>query len=227
VFADAARAHPLDFVWGDAANPPAYGDRAGTFPVTAPIPDAFEAGASFPHPEGLLPAESMVVGETRFAFFVGEGHFGGPPDGFAVPAPASAFASGVLANDVITRGSVFAAGPDPLAPAAKIGFAWQEREPFAVRVWLPQFFGLYDPPPPAGASANSRPPLSERLRRLLDRHRAAGIHVYVCYADDRWSLGSGVLRDTSSADPLGTVISGTALWPDGTPQPDPASLGSG
>jgi len=62
-------------------------------------------------------------------------------------------------------------------------------------------------------------PVKERLRLLLDRHRAAGIHVYVDYAEDRWTVPSGLVRDAASDEPLGTVIVGTALWAPQTEAP--------
>jgi hypothetical protein len=46
------------------------------------------------------------------------------------------------------------------------------------------------------------------------------VRVIVEYADERWSLGSGVLRDADASDPVGTVVDGTSLWSDGTPQPE-------
>ena len=36
--------------------------------------------------------------------------------------------------------------------------------------------------------------------------------IYVEYADDRWTMPAGILRDEGSDEPLGTVIVGTALW---------------
>ncbi len=147
----------------------------------------------------------MAVGESRWAFFVRDAHYGsteeGAPDEPAVPV----FVAGVF------DGSVFTPGADS---AAFVGFAWQEREPFALRVWIPKRFAALD--------RDGELPVRERLRLLLDRHRAAGIHVYTSYADDRWSLGSGILRDPESENPLGTVVVGTRLWPDDTAQPPPS-----
>ena len=69
--------------------------------------------------------------------------------------------------------------------------------------------------------------LRERLRVLLDRHRAAGISLRVEYADPRWTLGAGVLRPDGGhagvpgglEDPIGIVFAGTELWPDLEPPP--------
>ena len=60
---------------------------------------------------------------------------------------------------------------------------------------------------------------SGSITALLDRHRAAGVHLRAEYADPRWTLGQGVVRG-EAGDALGVVVAGTELWPDGTPQPD-------
>jgi len=59
----------------------------------------------------------------------------------------------------------------------------------------------------------------EPLRALLDRHRAAGVRLEVTYAEERWQLGDGILRDADSDEPLGTVLVGTTLWPDPPEEP--------
>jgi hypothetical protein len=92
----------------------------------------------------------------------------------------------------------------------KLGFEWEEREPFAVRVLLPRRLQSLDD--------EKGTKLREPLRRLLDRHRAAGVDVRVEYADPRWMLGAGVVREETD-EAIGTVLSGTELWPDGTRQP--------
>ena len=89
-------------------------------------------------------------------------------------------------------------------PVLALGFAWQEREPFACRLWIPARLRHLDD----GIAL----PVTERLRLLLDRHRAAGIQLSVAYAEDRWTLGDGLLRNPGSTDPEGTVIVGTRLW---------------
>jgi hypothetical protein len=208
VFGDRTRAHNRDFVFADQDSLEQYGDREGTFAVTAPVADAFEPTAVFPHAEGLLGAATMSVGESRWAFFVSVGHFGmhpaGGDDRFAVPL----FDAGRFDRSAFAA----VAGEQP-DPAAEVGFAWQEREPFAATLWVPQRFEALD--------VNGEMPVRERLRGLLDRHRSAGVHVYVKYADDRWSLSTGILRELGSTDPRGLVVAGTRLWPDGTPQPPP------
>jgi hypothetical protein len=193
VFADAAAADRRDFVFDHA-----------TFAVTQPIEDGFAPDAVFPYPDGLLEASTLVVGESRFAFFVREAHHGRdaetPAEELAVPV----FEAGVFDESVFEPDRSVGS-----APSAKIGFSWQEHEPFAARLWIPLRFSTLD--------VDGELPVKERLRLLLDRHRAAGIHIYVEYADDRWTVPAGVMRDVASDEPLGTVIVGTALW---APQTD-------
>jgi hypothetical protein len=206
VFADAdALAPGRDFVFADEADPEATGDRTATFPVTRPIADAFEIGSAA-HAEALLDVETLALGESRWAFFVRVAHFGagsGAEERFAIPA----FSAGIFDE------SVYASDAGPAEPAGAVGFAWQEREPFALTVWVPRRFSRLD--------AEGELPVTERLRSLLERHRAAGIHVYVRYADDRWSVGTGLVRELDATDPRGLVVAGTTLWPDETPQPIP------
>ena len=184
LFADADAAHVNDFRFDVA-----------TFAETEPVPDAFEPGAAFPHAEGLLGGLEMALGESRWGYFVGAAHYGrddpDPADRPAVPVFAAAF---------FDR-TVFEPAADP---AGEVGFAWEEREPFALTVWIPQRFSQLD--------ENGELPVRERLRLLLGRHRAAGVHVYCKYADDRWSLGQGVVREPGATDPRGIVVVGTRLW---------------
>lgn len=192
--------HPMDFLFTTADDD---GDRVARFAVTEPLPDAF-AGAGLPHGAARVPVLRMAVGESRWALFVRVGHHGGV--GPLVPS----FAAG--RHD----GSVFAdasggAGSDP---SALVAFSWEEREPFAVRVLLPQRL--------AAADDDDGTALRQPLRALLERHVAAGIHVYVDYADDRWIVGSGVLRDPETTEPIGTVVHGTSLWAADTPTEPPA-----
>jgi hypothetical protein len=186
VFADAHASHSNDFVF----------DRA-TFVVSEPVPDALDPDAPFPHAEGLVPPITMSLGESRWAFFVRAAHFGRddpePPRRLAVP----------LINAGVFDAAVFA---DPADPAGEVGFDWQEREPFAVTVWIPMRFSELDE---AGEL-----PARERVRLLLARHRAAGVHLYCSYADDRWNLGEGLVREQDTTDPRGLVLVGTRLWPD-------------
>jgi hypothetical protein len=200
VFADAGQTFKNDFVFADGT----IEGQAATFAVTKPIPDAFDPGAVFPHAEGLLDAAQLIVGESRWAFFVRAAHYGrdaaATDDEFAVPI----FDAGVFDE------SVFEPDTSVGSPSSgKVGFSWQEHEPFAARLWIPLRFSTLD--------VDGEIPVNERLRLLLDRHRPAGIHIYVAYADDRWTMPVGILRDTGSDEPLGTVIAGTALWATETP----------
>jgi hypothetical protein len=200
VFADAGQTFKNDFVFADDT----VEGQIATFAVTQPISDAFDPDAVFPHAEGLLDAAQLIVGESRWAFFVRAAHYGRDAattaEEFAVPI----FYAGVF------DASVFEPDTSVGSPGSgKVGFSWQEHEPFAARLWIPLRFSTLD--------ADGEIPVNERLRLLLDRHRPAGIHIYVEYADDRWTMPAGILRDEGSDEPLGTVIVGTALWATETP----------
>jgi hypothetical protein len=204
VFASADEPGPADFLF--AAGEDDTGARAASFAVSTPLGDAFDATAVFPHAGGLTGALPLGIGESRWAFFVGEGAFGSDATGHAVPADRSAFAAAEPGGAAAPRGSVFADATGAPPPAAgAVGFDWQEREPFAVRLWLPPRLAAVDG-------------VGETLRALLDRHRAGGVHVYVEHADDRWTMGTGVLREAGSDEPIGVVLLGTRLWPGVTPQ---------
>ncbi|HEY1365828.1 MAG TPA: hypothetical protein VGF23_01900 [Gaiellaceae bacterium] len=75
------------------------------------------------------------------------------------------------------RFAFFVNNPPPPAgkELAKIGLAWQERLRFAVRLWIPKRFQKLD--------VKGQTTVAERLRLLLDRHRAAGIELTVEYSD--------------------------------------------
>jgi hypothetical protein len=196
VYADATQTDSQrDFVFqGDAAT-----GQLATFAVTQPVDDAFDPNAIFPHTDGLLDTASLVVGESRWAFFVRAASFGRTAE-----TPASELAVPVFEAGVFDS-SVFEPDTSAGAPSSgKVGFSWLEHEPFAARLWIPLRFSTLD--------IDGEVPVKERLRLLLDRHRAAGIHIYVDYADDRWTMPTGILREAGSGDPLGTVITGTALW---------------
>ncbi len=192
VFASAKAVHPKDFVFADAGE---VTESDATFVVTSPVANGFAATVSLPHAGVRVDPLPMPLGESRWAFFVRTAHFGSAPRA-AVPS----FGAGKYDQSVWTDHDGVL---DDVSGA--VGFRWQEREPFAVRVLLPQRFAVLDD------DAGSK--LREPIRLLLDRHRAAGVHVYVAYADDRWVLGSGIVRDLDSDDALGTLVSGTTLWP--------------
>lgn len=196
VFASSAEPHDKDFVFsGEGASDAIEESRFGDFVVTAPIPNAFAASAGLPHGGATVESLPMPLGESRWAFFIRVAHHGAEPDEAVPSYAAGRFDASVYAD---TDG-------DFDEPSGEVGFRWEEREPFAVRVWLPQRLSRLDDD--VGSSVR------EPLRFLLERHRAAGVHVSVSYADDRWTLGSGILRDVESDDPLGTIVSGTTMWP--------------
>jgi len=230
VFADTDMAHAKDFVWADAAatDPPTSdpsSDRVGRFAVTEPVADAFDPSPSLPHLEPLVAPLVLAPGESRWAVFVGAATYSGrrdpenPGDGNpgddAGPGPGSSGAVTAAPRSLAGFFDETVFAPDPAGgPAFEIGFEWDEREPFAVRVWLPLALADLDGP--------DETPVRERTRGLLDRHRAAGVHVRVDYADPRWILGAGSLRDLETDEALGVVVSGTSTWQDGTDQPPPS-----
>jgi hypothetical protein len=191
VFASSDALHPKDFVYADAEDP---GESDASFVVTAPVADAFGTSTALSHSGGTVDALTMPLGESRWAFFVRVAHFGSGTRAAVPSYGAGQFDGSVWADDD--------GGLDEVS--GSVGFRWQEREPFALRVLLPQRYAALDDD--AGSV------LLEPLRLLLDRHRAAGVHVYVAYADDRWVLGTGVVRDNDSDDAVGTLVSGTTLW---------------
>ena len=195
---DTARLPGTDFVFGGepAPNPPT--GRTATFAITTPVADAFDSTSSLPHGAAGVGALPLPVGESRWAAFVRLAHAGGAGATPAIPRiDAGRFDGSVFADSTTTRSLSIA------DPSLAVGFAWDEREPFAVRILVPQRFSTLD-------SDDGRQ-LREPLRLLLDRHRAAGISLRVEYADPRWTLGTGVLRTTED-DPLGVVFAGTELW---------------
>jgi hypothetical protein len=209
VFASADEEVPdADFVLADAADPAVFGDRAAVFAVAAPVATALGALGGFPHAAAGVAPLRMALGQSRWAVFVAVAHLGAQPAEVARPALPVPFAA-------VADRAVFAdARPvEQHEPAARVGFAWEEREPFTVRVVVPRRLSVVDD------DAGSR--LREPLRALLDRHRAAGVRLEVTYAEERWELGGGITRDGDSGEALGTVVVGTTLWPDGTMQPGP------
>lgn len=198
--------HPADFVYADADDDDdRFGDRAGVYAVTSPVDDAFDPAPSLPHGDTLLAPLRLARTGARFAVFVGAGTFGldrGEPDGVETAAPEPI--AGVFDETVYL--------PEPGGePSFQIGFEWDERETYAVRVWLPASFAALD--------RDGEPSVRELVRLQLDRHRAAGVHVYVDFADPRWVLGTGVVRDLESDDALGIAVAGTEAWDDDAAQP--------
>lgn len=209
VFAAEGENHAADFRFTDDAGAAPSGQPA-VFAEAVPYADAFNPSATWPHAAGDVPSAIFALGRSRWGFFVRSAHFGSIDD-TTTPAPdvfaVSFWQAGVFGTDTMPE-SVWC-GP-PTWTAAEVGFDWDEREAFAVKVWLPMRFQFLDDT----ATPPAYPPVRERVRAVLDRHRAAGIHVYVDYASDLWTLGEGILRDLESEEPEGIVINGTRTWPD-------------
>ena len=204
VFADGRARLQGDFVFTDATAR----EHDGHFVTTAPRADALEAAAAFPHGAATTGPLRLRLGQTYWAAFVRVDHTSTVTPGALAPRTKHArFDQAVLAD------SNGIDGPTAGDPSFRIGFAWEEREPFAVRILLPRRLAAVDD--------DKGSKLREPLRQLLDRHRAAGVDVRIEYADPRWTVGTGVVRDTED-DAIGTVVAGTELWPDGTPQPGPS-----
>jgi hypothetical protein len=208
VFASEGELRPEDFVFADSSGP--AGPRDASFAVTAPATDAFDPAPAFPHPELPLGPASAPSGESRWAFFESVGHFGSLAGNQAVPASPS-FTGGYFAGGPPGSLSAVFASTGPPSAAAQVGFQWLERELYAVRLWLPARFAALD--------QQGVTPVSERVRQLLDRHRAAGVYVYTEYGTPEWVLGTGILAPaTGAGDPM-AQLTGTALWAAGTSQP--------
>ncbi|KYG09200.1 hypothetical protein BE21_19260 [Sorangium cellulosum] len=205
VFAQDGEISPLDFAFTDDAGATPNGQGA-TFATPIPFADAFDALAAWPHAAGVRLVQTLAVGATRWAFFVREAVYGTTDAAGTVDLPAVAyFAAGVWDQ------SVFAGTPAP--EAAKLAFDWEEREPFAVRLFIPERFATLDDT----ASPPAMPPITAVVRGALERFRAAGIRLTVEYTSELWTLGEGVLRDIDSAEPEGTVVDGTRVWPSPLP----------
>jgi hypothetical protein len=182
--------HPRDFCFSDDAGATARG-QAAKFAVALPWADAWSPAAVWPRPSGAFPPLTLAVGASRWAFFVRVAHFGTTDLAGTTASPAIAFfQAGVF------DGSVWA-GP-PSVTAAELGFAWAEREAFAVKIWLPERFAALDDASDPAAG----PSVRERVRAALQRHRAAGVHVYVEHTSDPFALGEGMLSELEAEDPL-------------------------
>lgn len=207
VFADRDADHPKDFVFADAA---AVVDdssaRTARYSVTRPVDDAFDPGPSIPHADPVLEAVRLDRRETRFAVFAGVGTFGSVTGDDEIVQSAPQSWSGRFDLSVFLPET-----PPAGAPAFEVGFEWDEREAYAVKVWLP--FELQE------LDTADETPIREVVRSQLDRYRAAGVHVYTAHADPRWTLGTGVLRDLDSESALGVVVAGTEMWEADIEQP--------
>jgi len=207
VFADAdALDAAHDFRFGDETLPaeePA--EKTATFAETKPVPGGFGFDAALPHGPGSLQNPTLSVGTTRWRFFVQAAHFGTRKGDPPQDLPALA-----LYNAALFDGSVFQHKAPP-EPSGKVGFSWREREAFSMILWIPERFAALD--------AEGVPKVTDHLKGLLDRHRAAGVKLDVRYASDLWTLPEGILRDPGEGG-LGVAIRGTRLWPGEEPPPE-------
>jgi len=210
VFADAAADHPKDFVFADTSGDPSAGGVA-VYAVTDPVDDRFDATSSLPHSAPLLQPIRLDRRETRFAVFVGVATFGSlAASGGGTPGAAVEAAPHQWAGE-FDRTVFLPETPPSGRPAFEIGFEWDEREAYAVKVWLPMEFQDLD--------KDDESPIREVVRGQLDRYRAAGVHCYTQYADPRWTLGTGIVRDLETDSALGVVVAGTETWSDDIEQP--------
>jgi hypothetical protein len=201
VFALAGENHALDFRFTDGSGESPSG-QAATFAEPIPFADAFDATASWPHSAGVRPVPELAVGPTRWAFFVRQATFGTTNSDGTVDIPSTSYVSAGVWDQ-----SVFAGSPSP--EAARLGFDWEEREPYAVRILVPERFAALDDT----ADPPAFPPITAVVRGAVERFRAAGIRLTVEYTSELWTLGEGVLRDVDSPEPEGIVVDGTKLWP--------------
>lgn len=200
-------------VFSDATSENAKRDATfdnAVFVTTTPA-GALDRGFSFPHSGSSIPMPEVAVGKTRMAFFVQEAHYGlaadppGRPQHTIVTPRTEA---GRFAGPGARLGSVFAPGPDEVrTPSALVGFAWQEREAYKVRVLIPpRFRELTDDP--EGVV------VTRRVTDALDRFRPAGVTVETRFIDDRWILGDSAINDEAGGeDALLALSGGTVLWP--------------
>lgn len=188
-------------------------ERRAVFAVATPF-DALDGAFTFPGPGDPLPVPGIGVGRTRFAFFVQQAHFAAVDEGVspAAPVPLSPRPhAGVL------DASVFAPPGGAVPPAASVALSWLEHEAYAVRILLPRRYAQFD--------GVGQTPITELVRRALERHRPAGVEgaradagsgplpgVRVEYVEDRWILGASDVTGAGTADPILSLRGGSVLW---------------
>ena len=203
-------AEPHDFVF---AGPGIPAERRAVFAVATPF-DALDGAFTFPGPGDPLAVPGIGVGRTRFAFFVQQAHFAAVDESVspATPVPLSP-----RPHAGVFDASVFAPPGAPIQPAANVALSWLEHEAYAVRILLPRRYAQFD--------AAGQPPITELVRRALERHRAAGVEgaraedgsepppgVRVEYVEDLWTLGASDVAGASTADPILSLRGGSVLW---------------
>jgi len=169
VFADADFSHGKDFVFdADAGGTPPQRENVASFAETSP-PGAFDKD-SLPAGAGDLPLVVMPPGAARWALFVGAGTFGADGEAGAVDLAAPRLLAARFGD------SVFDPSVAPAPDVGRLRFEWREHEPYAAVVWIPARLKALDRP--------GEPTVADRVGKLLERHRAAGVSVDVRYADD-------------------------------------------
>lgn len=203
------KASSTDFAFCNEHGTTPHG-QCGVFVETEPLEEGFSA--DMPHMGGLSSAITLAVGATNLQFFVRIAHFGGrTTEPSADHAAIESYSAGHYNTSLFALDTT---GAGIIDAAARIGFEWQEREAFKVIVWLPSRFARYDL-----NNESDDPSLAQRLRSLLDRHRAAGISLNVQYASDLWQLPYGYITDPDSPQSYKSITAGSRLWNNGSPQP--------
>ncbi len=185
-FADRDSTRRDQFVFDGTGRDP--NARPATFVTTTPA-GALDREAVYPHGDLTLPPPAIDVGETHFAYFVQQAHFG-----LVTPRTRTAFFDA----------SVFA----PREPnfAGDVAFSWQEHRPFSVRLLIPARFRGLQPGDAEGTEVR------RRVSIALERFRPVGIEVTVDFIDDRWILGTSVVAAGEGADLIDKLRSAMVLW---------------
>jgi hypothetical protein len=191
-FADADEPSPNDFVFGGADG------RSATFAVASPF-DALDPSFAFPHGGAPIPMPEVSVGTNRFAFWVQQAHASHRQPDLSVRPVQPRTQLGEF------DASVFADADNAKTPRADVGFAWDEHEAYAVKIWIPARFEHFEPS--EGAS------LRNRLAAFLGRFKAAGVDLRVEYIDEHWILDEGILGDLEGEDLLARLRPGVVLNP--------------
>ena len=134
-----------------------------------------------------LTMPDLPLGESQWRFSVREGAFDG--DGFG----ECVFALPKLPVKL-----------QALPASGKVQLQWQEHEPFAVSVLIPDALQSLD-------EALEDVDLLAWIRAGLERFRAAGIRLNVEYYSEQWVLDHSILRDASALTGSGVFYDGTVL----------------
>jgi hypothetical protein len=115
---------------------------------------------------------------------------------------------GVFDGDAFNR-CVFALPEDQtklsaLPASGKVQVQWQEHEPFALTVLIPDALEDLD-------DMLEDVDLRAWVRAGLERFRGAGIRINVEYYSDKWILDHSVLRNTDALTGSGVFYDGTVL----------------